>query len=76
MGLYLDDLYVSSHARSRGIGRALLERSAEIAREKGATVVRWITAADNVTARRLYDAVATATSWITYDINPNASTSI
>jgi len=32
--------------------------------------VRWITAGDNATARRLYDAVATATPWVTYDMGP------
>jgi hypothetical protein len=28
-------------------------------------VVRWITAGDNSTARRVYDAHATATPWVT-----------
>ena len=70
MGLYLDDLFTSPAVRSRGVGRALLNRSAQIAAEGGASVVRWITASDNKTARRLYDAVAQATPWVTYDIPP------
>lgn len=35
-----------------------------------ATVVRWVTAEDNDVARRLYDRVATATAWVTYDRVP------
>lgn len=71
MGLYLDDLYTSQDARSRGVGRALLARAAELAGEDGANVVRWITAADNATARRLYDAVGRETPWVTYDMSPS-----
>lgn len=70
IGLYLDDLFVSSSARSRGVGRALLARTREVAGEGGASVVRWITAADNATARRLYDDVAQSTPWVTYDMPP------
>jgi hypothetical protein len=33
-------------------------------------VVRWITAKDNETARKLYDAVAQKTKWVTYDLVP------
>jgi hypothetical protein len=29
--------------------------------------LRWITAADNVTAQKLYDRIATRTSWVTYE---------
>lgn len=67
-GLYLDDLFTSPDARGRGVGRALLARLAELAREQGCDRVRWITAEDNATARRLYDDVAQRTSWVTYDL--------
>jgi hypothetical protein len=30
--------------------------------------VRWITAENNETARRLYDRVAQKTEWVTYDL--------
>ena len=72
VGLFLDDLFTSPEVRSRGVARALLSRAAEIAGEDGASVVRWITAADNATARRLYDAVARETPWVTYDMSPSA----
>jgi ribosomal protein S18 acetylase RimI-like enzyme len=70
IGLYLDDLFTDPDARGRGVGSALLTEAARIAAERDASVVRWITAADNATARRLYDTVATATPWVTYDMAP------
>jgi GNAT superfamily N-acetyltransferase len=73
MGLYLDDLFTSPDARGTGVGGALLNRAAEIAGENGAQVVRWITATDNTTARRVYDAHATATAWVTYDMAPRTA---
>jgi GNAT superfamily N-acetyltransferase len=72
MGLYLDDLFTAPGSRGSGAAGALLERAAQIATEEGANVVRWITADDNSTARRVYDAHATATPWVTYDMAPKA----
>lgn len=69
-GLYLDDLFTSPAARGAGAARALLRRASAIAGEDGSTVVRWITARDNVTARRLYDGIAAETPWVTYDLKP------
>jgi ribosomal protein S18 acetylase RimI-like enzyme len=70
VGGYLDDLYVEPAGRGNGIGAALLEHLRGLAAERGWSVVRWITAADNVTAQRLYDRVATRTPWVTYDMAP------
>ncbi|MBF4551865.1 GNAT family N-acetyltransferase [Pseudoclavibacter sp. VKM Ac-2888] len=67
-GLYLDDLFTSPAVRGGGAGRALLLHLGEYAEDAGLSVVRWITAADNSTARRLYDSVAKQTAWVTYDI--------
>jgi ribosomal protein S18 acetylase RimI-like enzyme len=67
-GLYLDDLFTLPDLRGRGVGRALIERLAVIAREHGCAKVRWMTAEDNVVAQRLYDAVAERTTWVTYDL--------
>ena len=69
-GLYLDDLFVSPDARGAGAGSALLESLRESAKERGLSVVRWITAKDNETARRLYDRFAEKTKWVTYDLVP------
>lgn len=72
-GLFLDDLFTAPASRGHGLGSALLTRLAENARDEGATVVRWITAADNAQARSLYDAVANQTPWVTYDLGPASS---
>ena len=66
-GLFLDDLFVAPDARSHGVGAALIEEAKRIARERNATTVTWITAADNETAQRLYDGVARRTEWVTYE---------
>jgi len=67
-GGFLDDLFVAPDARGTGAGRALIAALADISREKGWTVLRWITADSNQTARALYDQVAVQTPWVTYDI--------
>jgi GNAT superfamily N-acetyltransferase len=67
-GLFLDDLFTEAGVRGRGIGRALIARLVQIARDRGAAKVRWVTAPDNHTAQRLYDDVATRTDWLTYDL--------
>jgi GNAT superfamily N-acetyltransferase len=69
-GLYLDDLFVSPDARGEGAATALLHALRDRAREQGLSVVRWITAKDNETARRVYDRVAEKTKWVTYDLVP------
>jgi GNAT superfamily N-acetyltransferase len=56
----MNDLYVRPEARGEGIGRALIEVSAEIARERGAHHLQWVTAPDNETAQRLYDSTGAA----------------
>ena len=67
-GLFLDDLFTAAHVRGQGVARALINRLAEIARERGAAKVRWVTAADNATAQLLYDDIAERTDWVTYDL--------
>ena len=51
----LNDLYVAENRRGEGIGRALIEASGKIARERGAHQLQWVTSPDNKTAQRLYD---------------------
>jgi GNAT superfamily N-acetyltransferase len=65
----LNDLYVSEGVRGRGVGRALIEASAEVARERGAHSLEWETAPDNRTAQRLYDTTgAERSQWIAYEL--------
>jgi GNAT superfamily N-acetyltransferase len=40
-GIYLEDLFVQPHARGRGIGKALLLRLAQIARDRDCGRIEW-----------------------------------
>lgn len=71
-GLYLDDLFTAPEARGSGAASAILLRLAEIARDEGASLVRWITAEGNRPARRVYDRIAAQTPWVTYDLGAAA----
>lgn len=65
----MNDLFVVPAARSRGIGRALIDASATIARERGAPSLGWATAPDNERAQRLYDSTgAERSTWIEYEL--------
>jgi GNAT superfamily N-acetyltransferase len=65
----MNDLFVVAEARGEGIGRALIESSAAVARERGVGSLEWMTEPDNATAQRLYDSTgATREEWIVYDL--------
>lgn len=65
----MNDLYVAEPARGRGVGRALIEASAAVGRERGAVQLEWATAPGNVTAQRLYDSTGAARSeWVEYEL--------
>jgi GNAT superfamily N-acetyltransferase len=65
----MNDLFVVEGARGRGVGRALIEASASVARERGAGSLEWATAPDNATAQRLYDSTgAERSEWIEYEL--------
>lgn len=63
----LDDLYVAPAARRIGVAEALVKRLDAIARERGWFKLAWITAADNTTARGLYDRLGNASDWVVYE---------
>jgi GNAT superfamily N-acetyltransferase len=66
----MNDLYVVPEARGRGVGRALIEASAAVARERGAAWLEWATAPDNHTAQRLYDSLTSEKStWLEYELD-------
>lgn len=65
---YLDDLFTAPEARGTGVGTALLEHLTALARATGPGTLRWITADDNTTAQRVYDRLATRTTWVTYEV--------
>ncbi len=63
---YLQDLYVESDQRGLGVGAALIEAVADLARANGAGKLYWLTQEANATARRLYDHIAQRTGFIQY----------
>ena len=64
---YLQDLFVDDARRGEGCGRALIERVAAAARERGCARLYWTTKEDNARARRLYDHIARFNGFIRYD---------
>ena len=52
---YLEELYVVPERRGRGIGRALLERGLETARDAGAARIELGTSEDDTAALALYE---------------------
>jgi GNAT superfamily N-acetyltransferase len=66
----MNDLFVAEAARGQGVGRALIEASANIARTRGAHHLEWATAPDNKTAQHLYDSTnAERTTWVEYELD-------
>ncbi len=65
----MNDLYVAEDVRGGGVGRALIEASATVARERGSPYLEWRTAPSNATAQRLYDSTgAERSEWIEYEL--------
>ncbi|MEO5535307.1 MAG: GNAT family N-acetyltransferase [Pseudolysinimonas sp.] len=65
---FLDDLYVDPTARGKGAATALIEHLTALAKATGPGTLRWITAETNERAQRVYDRVATRTTWVTYEV--------
>ncbi len=66
-GIYLDDLIVLPKFRGYGIGYQLIEAIKTYAKENDISLVRCMTAHDNIKAMSLYDSIATKTAWVTYE---------
>jgi ribosomal protein S18 acetylase RimI-like enzyme len=54
---YLEEFYVAAEHRGQGLGRALLDRVLDFARERGASRIDLGTAVDDRAARALYESV-------------------
>jgi GNAT superfamily N-acetyltransferase len=65
---YLDDLFVEPGSRGGGVATALIEHLTALAKATGPGTLRWITADDNERAQRVYDRLATRTTWVTYEV--------
>lgn len=65
----MNDLFVAEAERGRGVGRALIDASAEVARRRGAHHLEWSTEPGNVEAQRLYDSTgAVRSEWVEYEL--------
>lgn len=62
----LQDLYVSPAARGKGVGQALVEAVASLAREQGSSVLHWRTREANKSAHALYSRFAQRTEFVSY----------
>ena len=63
---YLEDLFVDPNTRGNGIGRALMYRVIELAKEKQSKRVYWTTQEFNKTARVLYDSITPVSEFVQY----------
>lgn len=63
---YLEDLFVAEAARGKGVGRALIEDLAALAKEKGWKRLYWHTDQDNSRARALYDSFTPTDGHVRY----------
>ena len=63
---YLEDLFVDPMIRGKGVGRALIEKVVELAREKKSKRVYWTTQEFNKNARVLYDSITPVSEYVQY----------
>jgi GNAT superfamily N-acetyltransferase len=63
---YLEDLFVDPNIRGKGVGRALINRVIELAKEKNSKRVYWTTQEFNKTARVLYDSITPVSEFVQY----------
>jgi|UniRef100_UPI00404A414D GNAT superfamily N-acetyltransferase len=68
---YLEDLYVDSDIRGKGVGRALINEVVERAQTKGSPRVYWTTQNNNSQARVLYDSFGYPSEFVQYRIPLN-----
>jgi GNAT superfamily N-acetyltransferase len=63
----MNDLFVAEAARGQGLADALIEACREECVRRGATMLAWQTAPDNLRAQAVYDRVgATREQWVDY----------
>jgi len=63
---YLQDLFTAEAARGKGVGRALIQRVYQCAKDAGCSRVYWLTHETNATAMMLYDKVADKSGFVVY----------
>lgn len=70
-GVYLEDLYVKPEFRSKGIGKALLNKIVEVAKERKCGRIEWVVLDWNKPAIDFYNKIGAKPmdDWITYRLN-------
>jgi GNAT superfamily N-acetyltransferase len=68
---YLEDLFVDPNIRGKGIGRALMNKVFDLAKEKKSKRVYWTTQEFNKTARVLYDSITPVSEFVQYRLPVN-----
>jgi len=68
---YLEDLFVDPNIRGKGVGRALIEKVVEFAKQKESKRVYWTTQEFNKTARVLYDSITPVSEFVQYRLPLN-----
>ncbi len=63
---YLEDLFVDPNIRGKGVGRSLMDKVFELAKEKKSKRVYWTTQEFNKTARVLYDSITPVSEFVQY----------
>jgi GNAT superfamily N-acetyltransferase len=73
-GIFLEDLYVKPHFRGKGIGLALLQRLAKLAKERGCGRVEWIVLNWNQPSIEFYKKLGAVAmdEWTTYRLTGEA----
>jgi GNAT superfamily N-acetyltransferase len=72
-GIYLEDLFVIPELRGKGIGKSLLNKVIEIAKERKCGRVEWVVLDWNKPAIDFYNKLGAnpMDDWITYRLNDN-----
>jgi GNAT superfamily N-acetyltransferase len=68
---YLEDLFVDPNIRGKGVGRALIDKVVDLAKQKESKRVYWTTQEFNKTARVLYDSITNVSEFVQYRLPLN-----
>jgi GNAT superfamily N-acetyltransferase len=73
-GLYLEDIYVKSDARGKGVGRKLFRYLARTAKEKGCWKMEWAVLRWNKAAIKFYESLGAGpvNDWAIYSLRGNS----
>jgi len=72
----LDDLFVASQARGKGLAAALVHTAVEEGRRRGWVHLRWLVPEDNAAALSLYRRLAEPAPWLSFVIRLDRAASL